>query len=249
VLAVLDGKPAASEAPKRKGGKGRVWEYIGAGEAKALRAAVLRHVDEKYASVSDFLSRAMGLGKTSMSHTYRLIQGDDPITVQAAARLRAALDGKPPPAKPVDLRRRPAPSSDLVLAPRDEKAGPNILAGLRERTGKALVERFGGDIPTLANAIGLTAERLVKFLKGGSLRLKESAEVSERLGPEPRSAAMMEAPGFTLRATLEAFRNGGASHDAESIAPPELRARKLVEKWGTEAMNLVFELAKMGGAA
>jgi len=208
-------------------------------------------VDEKYSSLADFLARAMGLGPKSLSHTYQLLNGDKSITVQAGARLRAALEGKPPPAVPVDLRRRPAPSSDLVLAPRDEKAGPNILAGLRERAGKALVERFGGDVPTLANALGLTAERLVKFLKGGSLRLKESAEVSERLGPEPRSAAMMAAPGFTLRATLEAFRNGGAggSHDAESIAPPELRARKLVEKWGTEAMNLVFELAKMGGAA
>jgi hypothetical protein len=242
-LAVIDGGAAPSKAPIKKG---RVWQYIPATEAKRLRAEVLKHVAAKFTSLGDFLSHSMGLHSASQSHMYHLINGTGTITTLAARRLRAALDGKPPEKT---SKRAAAPLAIVVEPPKDRRAPRNVLAGARDLASRVLEARYHGDLLGLARELGMTLDRLSRFLKGGGLGLNESAAVIERLSElGAAGASMVRDPGVTVRATLQAWRNGGAGGAVgASVEPPELRARKLVERWGAEAMALVVELA--GGAA
>ena len=108
VAAIIDGKaaPAAPAATATKGkAKGRVWQYVPAAEGKALKAAILKRAGANRGGLAAFFTETMGLTPGRLAHMYKFVRDDGPVTVQMAARIRDALDGKPAPKAPRDPRR------------------------------------------------------------------------------------------------------------------------------------------------
>lgn len=307
--AILDGAttaptpaPTQAPAPNRKPVTPR-HERISPAESNRLRAEIKR----RFPKLADFM-RAMGVTPTASADWYRKIKGDMEISTVAAARMRAALDGKAAPrpkASPNDrdvgprirlpdveanalradvrafmqaksmsttafgtlmggsynsfsdvLRgHRPmtvrlaqrlraaigAPSTDLVHVPpakRSPRASRDVLAKLRLDLGHVLATQYGGKVPQLAHAIGLTAGRLDRFLDGGALTLEESRGVSEHL------SALQRSPVQLVTRAVSMNRAGFA----DQHEPPEVRARNLVARWGQEAIEIVLQLANLGAA-
>lgn len=257
VLVVLDG----GTVPKRRPGVGRAWKHVTPEESKAIRAEVMRQVESKYETLGNFLKTAMGLESKSQSHMYKVIMHGGGLTVETAAKLRAALAGRPvaPPRPRAGAKPGPKPGAKaaLVLAtPRTKapRAPRNVLASLRLDAGHVLAARFGGSVPALARELGTTAHRLSKFLDGGPLTLDESAEVANRLSPLARIESVSPAPGLTMvRAvangiSAEAWSNGSGHAGPPINGAPALAARKLVEGWSQDALRFVLQLAQGGGA-
>jgi plasmid maintenance system antidote protein VapI len=196
-----------------------------------------------YRSLSHFLLEAMGLGHKQQSHMFSIISGRRVMTVDAAAKITAAVDGKPTASAPKRSRA-------LIVAPktepRAERASRDELASLRLDVGHVLATRFGGSAPAMARELGITAARLAKFLDGGTLTTDVTSDITRRLaalGTLRPTALLSTIRGAAI--SIEAWRDGSVQGELE---PPELRARKLVEKWGTEAIAMVLQLAG-GGAA
>jgi hypothetical protein len=264
VLAILDGGPA----PTRRPGVGRQWRYVSIDESQALRAEAMKHIREKHASVGAFLLARMGLQSKSQSGWYQILKGSGPITVTAAAKLRAALDGRPvaPP-----MERAPkaeAPSTALALAnhggPRTRgrpkgratkgRAPHEVQANLRLDAGHVLAVNYRGSVSGLARDLEMTASRLSRFLDGGPLTLDESAELASGLARLRPVESVSPAPGVTmLRASahgmsIEAVRHAGVGMGgAGDLEPPEVRARRFVERNALEVFSIVLQLA--GGAS
>lgn len=239
-------KPDDEPRARGPGQRGRIHQYLPEAEAAELRDLAEAHIKTKLGGINNRLAEAMGVG---WSYLRKPIKGKQRFTLQLAARLRAAIAGHPAPAKPPHAKHGPKPKSMLVA---HDRAPRNVLANLRLDAGHVLSSRFDGSVAALARAIGMTAHRLTKFLDGGPLTLDESADMVNRLSTLGPSEAASPAPGVTmLRAvdgiSIEAWRKGGVGAAGE-MDPPELRARKLVEKWGAEAIVLILQLSG-GGAA
>ncbi len=257
-IASLAGSGPLAPVPKiapgrnRLGGGGFHGSYASATEAKAIRAEISKSVPGRWRSVRAFLNAA-GVPRKSESSWYGIITSRRPMTIASSTRLRAALDGKPPPSSngaPVTPYSSELATAPLDLRARAPRAGKFVLAALRTNAGHVLSSRFGGNVPALAKAVGVTAHRLSAFLDGRALTLEESTGVADRLTALSQGAETAHpAPGVTMvkasahGVSIEAWRqgeaNGAGSHD-----PPEVRAKRFVLEHGAEAIAIVLELAK-----
>ena len=247
-------KPADESRPRGPGEKGRVYQYISEPEAVRLRELVHAHVKANLGGRYIRFAETAGVTWGAMA---KPLKGKTRITLQLADRLRAGLTGKPKPAPAPAKRGRGRPRTvngdgrALVLAAHD-RAPRNVLAKLRLDTGHVLSNNFGGSVAGLAKEIGITTFRLRKFLDGGPLTLDESAHVANRLSAiAPPVETVSPSPGVTMvRAiaggmSVEAWRNGGpvGANGMGEGEPAEIRARKMLERWKGEALELVIQIA------
>jgi hypothetical protein len=180
----------------------------------------------------------LGLASNSQAHWHELMSGKGQLTVAAAARLRAALDGRAAP-KP-----KPIPKSRALVLVKKKPgrvagmATRKVLEALREDARKAVGPKFGGDFTELAKACELTRAKLDRFMRGSPLTLDEAANVA-------RSVRGFEREERTYPLAL--------ASEPVGIEPATARARRLVgglmQKFGPEALSICIQLAAEGDAA
>jgi hypothetical protein len=200
-------------------GTGRVYQYVSDAEARQIRTEA-----EKLGRPALF--ERMGIKPTGAGHWHALLSGKDRITVAAAERFRAGIEGRTSVAVPreraiVVAKTRGSTAKVHTVAPR------KVLEALRNDAARALVGQYGSDVTAFARDARMTTGRLVKFLGGKPIPLESATALTQLIG----AAAPAPAP-----------RPSG-------IEPAVVRARRLVQQFSAEAFSICLQLATEGGAA